>query len=72
MTRRITVHDLICGKDGLGYCCEFFFFSKFKRTALIAERLGVTPRAVRYHKMAFVDGVSQCQNLEKCLREKLS
>jgi hypothetical protein len=51
--KRITIHTLICDKEmGLGYCCEWIFFRLYKDTALIATRLGVTKRAVRYHKAA--------------------
>lgn len=69
--RRIMVHDLICGKDGLNYCCEWAFFSLYGRTGLIAERLGVCKRAVQYHRMAFKDGNSKCEKLESCLKGKL-
>lgn len=68
-SKRVTVESLIC--EGLGYCCEFAFFTCFKRTGLIAERLGVEPRTVRYHKMAFVDGKTKCEKKPTCLKGKL-
>lgn len=66
---RITLKKLIC--DGLGYCCEFSFFKLHRRTALIAARLGVTERAVRYHKAQFRRGEFQCCKAQNCLKGKL-
>jgi hypothetical protein len=60
---------MIC--EGLGYCCEYAFFRLHKRTGLIAARLGVEDRTVRYHKMAFKDGKLKCQHAEKCLKGRL-
>lgn len=71
MAKRITIKHLVTSKEGLGYCCLFCFFKCHKRTGLIAERLGVTDRAIRYHKMAFKDGMLKCEQLEKCLKGKL-
>ena len=68
-SRRLTVEHLIC--DGLGYCCQFAFFSLHRQTGLIAARLGVCERAIRYHKMAFKHGDMECQHLKTCLKEKL-
>src|SRR5512146_1915593 len=68
-SKRVTVESLIC--EGLGYCCEFAFFTCFKRTGLIAERLGVEARTVRYHKMAFKDGRLKCRGAATCLKGKL-
>lgn len=71
-SKRVTVRELIC--DGLGYCCEYAFFRMEKRTGLIAERLGVDARTVRYHKMAYKDGDLVCEKLiagEKCLKGRL-
>lgn len=47
---RPTIKILI--ETDLGYCCEWFFFSHFRQTALIADRLGVSTRAIKYHKEA--------------------
>ena len=58
--------------SGLGYCCEWFFFSRFKRTALIAARLGVTPRAVCYHKEAWRAGECACEGKPNCLLKRIS
>jgi hypothetical protein len=56
--------------SGLGYCCSWFFFTHFKRTALIAIRLGVTPRAVRYAKAKFKSGEMKCRGCENCMCKK--
>lgn len=68
-SKRITVKHLIC--EGLGFCCEYAFFKLQKRTGLIADRLGVTDRAIRYHKLAFKDGNMACERRDKCLKGKL-
>lgn len=57
-------------EDGLGYCCEFGFFSLYGRTALIAIRLGVTKRAVQYRRSAVVNGCSLCESKPNCLKKK--
>ena len=67
--RRQTVKRLVT--EGLGYCCLWAFFKLHKRTGMIAERLGVTDRAVRYHKMAFKDGNLSCEKCQKCLKGRL-
>ena len=71
MTERITIKKLVTSKDGLGYCCLFCFFKCHKRTGLIAERLGVTDRAVRYWKMAFKQGDLKCERCPGCLKGRL-
>ena len=64
----ITVKALITAPppSGLGYCCEWLFFQKFKRTGIIAERLGVTPRAVKYHKAEAKKG--KCEGCTRCMK----
>ena len=66
---RQTVKRLVC--EGLNYCCLWAFFRLHKRTGLIATRLGVTERAIRYWKMAFKQGDLSCEKCEKCLKDKL-
>ena len=67
---RVTVTSLIT--QDLGYCCPWFFFKHFRRTSLIAARLGVTERAVRYAKAAVDDGVEVCRNCPGCMHEKVT
>lgn len=62
---RLTIKSMIL--QDLGYCCLWFFFSRHKKTALIADRLGVSDRAVRYTR----DGCGGCANETKCLRKRL-
>jgi hypothetical protein len=65
---RLTIHTLIT--EDLGYCCEWFFFSRFRRSALIADRLGVTQRAVQIHRAEARH--SACENCPNCLRRKIT
>lgn len=67
---RPTVRILIT--QDLGYCCEWFFFTRFKNTALIADRLGVTERAVRYAKARVKCGSDQCQGKPACMDKALT
>ena len=68
-TNILTLDFLIT--HGLGYCCEYSFFTYFrnKATRLIAARLGVTTRAVRAHRAAVRCGRLKCECRERCLRE---
>lgn len=63
---RPTVEALVT--QGLGYCCLWAFFRLFRRTAMIAERLGVSPRAVRYWKSLYNSGALRCQRCPRCMR----
>lgn len=67
---RPTVNHLVT--EGLGYCCEWFFFQHFKDTQVVADRLGVTDRAIRLAKQRVREGVSVCQQKENCLNCKIS
>jgi len=57
--------------DGLGYCCEWKFFSLYHDCEVIAARLGVTSRAVRNHKARFEAGELCCEHRPDCLAVKL-
>jgi hypothetical protein len=54
--------------QGLGYCCLYAFFRRNKQTGMIAARLGVTERAVRYHKEKMKNGEYVCAKLPTCLK----
>jgi hypothetical protein len=58
---------------GLGYCCEWFFWSQFrgKSNQLIADRLGISPRTVKEHKAAFRRGEVWCACVESCMKKRL-
>lgn len=65
---RQTVRHLIT--EGLGYCCPWMFFRLYRRSSVIADRLGVTVRAVQKAKAAADAG--KCEGCEKCLRTKIT
>ena len=64
---RYTIQNLVCGTDGLGYCCLNLFYSRYKSSTLIAARLGVSVRAVEYGLNTFRKGGYKCQESEKCM-----
>lgn len=52
--------------EGLGYCCLWAFFRLFpsrRETSLIADRLGVSDRAVRYAR----NNAGKCEKCKNCL-----
>lgn len=65
---RITLRNLITSPDGLGYCCLWFFFKRYKSTSLIATRLGVSERAVRYAKASVTNGNEGCVGCANCMK----
>jgi hypothetical protein len=67
--KHVTVGTLIT--DGLGYCCPWVFFRRFRSTAMIALRLGVSTGTVRTWKRAFKAGEFTCTCRENCMKEKL-
>jgi hypothetical protein len=66
---RSQTEALIC--DGLGYCCAYAFFRVHKRTGMIAARLGVTDRTVRYWKSKFKRKELQCYGNATCMLRDL-
>lgn len=48
----------------LGYCCEYFFFTRYTNTALIAARLGVNRTAVNRHKRE----LQPCEQKPNCMK----
>lgn len=69
---RPTVKHLITSPDGLGYCCVWFFFTRFRQTQLVADRLGLTDRAVRACKARVRSGEEQCPGKENCMHQKVT
>jgi hypothetical protein len=63
---RLSIRSMIV--EDLGYCCPWFFFSRFRRTALIAARLGVTPQAVR----ACRSTCGGCEGKPECLDKRIT
>lgn len=57
--------------SSIGYCCPFGFFQLYpgpKWTRLVADRLGVTPRAVRYCRLAS----KECPHAAGCQASKIA
>lgn len=54
--------------EDLHYCCEFRFFSLYRRASLIAARLGVSVQAVRARRRLFKAGEMRCENCPTCQR----
>lgn len=52
----------------LHYCCEFRFFSLYRKCGVIAERLGVSPQAVRARRRIFLAGGMKCEGCPTCQR----
>jgi len=63
---RPTVESMVT-KD-LGYCCLWFFFSRFRKTGLAAARLGVSPQAIRQNKAT----CGGCKAREACMDRKIT
>lgn len=55
---------------GLGYCCLWAFFTVNKRTGMIATRLGVDSRTIRWQKAKFKAGEMECEKCSNCLKRK--
>lgn len=66
------IKDLITGD--LGFCCLWAFFKCYRRTDLIATRLGFSRRAVQVHKARFKSGEMVCQGVacHGCMKAKLT
>ena len=55
--------------NNMGYCCLWAFFSLYRRTALIALRLGITTRTVSSYKARFKAGEFQCKgDCARCMK----
>lgn len=68
--QRQTVRRLVC--EGLGYCCLWAFFRRnWRRTSVIADRLGCATSTIRYHKADFKAGVMECEGCKNCMKAKL-
>lgn len=60
----VTIDKLV--RSGLGFCCLYAFFRCYKQTGKIADRLGVSDRAVRYKKADFKAGRLRCEHCDNC------
>lgn len=66
---RITIRSMV--EQDLGYCCLWFFLERYKKTALIAARLGVSTRAVRYARGSVRECGKGCEGRETCLAARI-
>lgn len=62
---------LITSKTGLGYCCLFAFFSLFRKTGEIAERLGVSRQAVQRYRRRYKEGCYHCEQHPSCMVKRI-
>jgi len=65
---RPTIKTLIAS---LGYCCPWAFFSIFRKTPEIADRLGLHPATIRRGKAKVDDGEWKCEGCERCMKEQV-
>lgn len=65
---RITIRLLVT--QDLHYCCLWFFLTRFRRTSVVADRLGVSPQAVRQARASCTgcEGKSNCMDREVTMR----
>lgn len=64
----LTIPSLVT-KD-LGYCCLWSFFTLYRRTGVIATRLGVSRQAVQKYRKRYREGCYRCEQRDKCLLSK--
>lgn len=68
--RRLTFRRLVV--EELHYCCPWAFLRRnWRRTQVIADRLGLATSTIRYAKADFKSGKLQCEGCSKCLKDKL-
>lgn len=63
-----TIRSMI--EEDLGYCCLEFFFTRFGKSGVIADRLGVTRRAVNVWELRVQNGECCCTNSPNCMKKK--
>ena len=64
--RTPTIKSMIL--EDLGYCCLQRFFTLYPSTDLIAARLGVSTRAVKYVKVQVREGSGHCNHCPGCFK----
>lgn len=57
--------------EGLGYCCLYFFFSRFTRREDIQYRLGIAADTCKEYKKKMEAGELTCLHRESCIRQRL-
>lgn len=63
---RSQFEELTC-QNGLGYCCPYAFLRVNKRTGMIAARLGLAARTIRWWKAKFRRGELVCEKQPDCM-----
>lgn len=58
--------------EDLGYCCPWLFFRGFRKSSLIAARLGVATRSIQVVKASCDNGYEECTNAPTCMKGKLA
>lgn len=69
---KTSISDLLT-RTGLGFCCPYAGLEANRAvpTGLLAARLGVSARAIRYHYSSLADGGVRCEHLKNCMKERL-
>ena len=67
---RITIRSMVT-KD-LHYCCLWFFLTRFRRTRLVADRLGVSDQAVQAARRNVKCGLEKCESRSNCMHAKVT
>jgi len=62
---RITLRSLVT--QDLGYCCVWFFLTRFRKSRVVADRLGLDIRTVNYARARVKSGEEKCAGCEGCL-----
>jgi len=59
--------------NGLGYCCEYFFWKCFDKvpSELVTLRLGAAKRTIQLHRAAARKGKFSCAQCANCLERKV-
>ncbi len=62
---RITIKRLV--EEDLGYCCLWFFLTRFRKSRQVADRLGVDIRTVNYARNKVSSGEEKCRECANCM-----
>lgn len=69
---RAVFPDLVTSTtQGLGYCCLWAFFRRYKRSTLVALRLGVDRSTVKRWRQRFRAGEFSCTKCPRCLKGRV-
>ncbi len=62
---RITLRSLVT--QDLKYCCLWFFLTRFRRSRVVADRLGLDIRTVNYARERVRRGEEKCAGCANCM-----